>query len=102
VGIEFLLNGAMEALADTVGLRMSGLGAAVVDILHRQVQLIFVMLALAALFCAAIGEHAQQRDFLLLERRQYTVIEYVGGHQSIFCGRSLAKATLVYVSRNVC
>ena len=65
----------MEALADTVGLRPQPHQGPIFDILHRQVQLIFVMLALAALFCAAIGEHAQQRDFLLLEKRQYTVIE---------------------------
>jgi hypothetical protein len=31
----------------------------VVDILDSQVQLIFVMLALAAIFRAASGEHAQ-------------------------------------------
>ena len=37
----------MEALTDPIGLRMPGLSAAMVDILDRQVQLVFVMLALA-------------------------------------------------------
>ena len=73
----------MEALTDAIGLRMPGLGAAVVDILDREVQLIFVVLALASVFRAAIGEHAQQRDVLFLEERQHAVIEHVGSDESV-------------------
>jgi hypothetical protein len=45
------------------------------DILDRQVQLILVVLTLAAVFRSTIGEHAQQRNFLLLEERQHAVVE---------------------------
>jgi hypothetical protein len=34
----------MEALADAVGLRALGLGAGVVDVLDRQIELVFVVL----------------------------------------------------------
>ena len=44
--IEFVKHGAVEALADAVGLRALGLGAGVVDILHRQVEFVFVPLRL--------------------------------------------------------
>src|SRR5438552_15006341 len=40
--IEFLQDGFVEALTDAVGLRASRLGAAVVDVLHGQVELVFV------------------------------------------------------------
>ena len=50
-------QGLVEALADAVGLRRAGLGAAVIDILDGQVQLIFVMFARPAVFGAAIGQH---------------------------------------------
>ena len=56
--VELILQGLVEALADPVGLRMAGLGAAVIDILDGQVQLIFVMFARPAVFSAAIGQHS--------------------------------------------
>ena len=39
--VELVQHGAMEAFADAVGLRALGLGAAVIDILDRQVELVF-------------------------------------------------------------
>ena len=39
------------------------------------------MLALAAVFRAAIGEHAQQRNLVLFEERQDAVVEQIGGDQ---------------------
>jgi len=80
-GVKLFLDGAMEAFADTVGLRVASLGAAVVDVLHRQVQFVLVVLALAAIFRATIGEHAQQRNFVLLEERQHTVVEQISRDQ---------------------
>ena len=50
-------HGAMEALADAVGLRALGFGAAVIDVFDREVELVIVALA-AAEFGAAIGQHA--------------------------------------------
>src|SRR6476660_3794051 len=38
--VEFVEDGAMEALANTIGLRALGLGAAVVDVLDGQIELI--------------------------------------------------------------
>src|SRR4029079_11957420 len=57
--VELVEHGAMEALADTVGLRALGLGAGVVDVLDRQVELVFVALAAAELG-AAVGQHPTQ------------------------------------------
>src|SRR5438874_7875257 len=60
--IEFLQDGFVEALTDAVGLRASRLGAAVVDVLHGQVELVFVRLGGAAEFRAAVGQHASVLD----------------------------------------
>jgi hypothetical protein len=52
--VEFVEDGAMEALANTIGLRAFGLGAAVVDVLDGQIELVLVALG-AAKLGAAIG-----------------------------------------------
>src|SRR5205823_8653850 len=45
--VELVEHGSMETLADAVGLRALCLGAAVIDVLDRQVELIFVAFAAA-------------------------------------------------------
>ena len=52
--IKLILDGAMETLADAVGLRALGLGPGVVDVLDRQVKLVFVAVAATELG-AAVG-----------------------------------------------
>jgi hypothetical protein len=48
----------MKPLDDAVGLRALGLGAGVVDVLHRQIELVFVALGVTAILRAPIGEQA--------------------------------------------
>ena len=55
--VELVEDGAMEALANAIGLRALGLGAAVVDVLNGEIELVFVALG-AAKLGAAIGQHA--------------------------------------------
>src|SRR5215212_1137019 len=75
--IELVEHGAMETLADAVGLRALGLGAGVVDVLDRQVELVFVAVAAAELG-AAVGQHARQPDAVLVIERHDPVIEDLG------------------------
>ena len=84
----------METFTDAVGLRVPSFGPAVVDVLYRQIQLILVMLALAALFGAAISEHPQQRDVMFLEEGQHAVIEQVGRHQRVLAVIEFGKSYL--------
>jgi hypothetical protein len=44
---------------------------------------VLVVLALAAVLGAAIGEHAEERNLIFLEERQYAVVEQVGGDQGV-------------------
>ena len=67
--VELVEHGAMEALADAVGLRALGLGAAVVDVLDREIELIFVAFA-AAKLGATIGQHARQANAVLVVERE--------------------------------
>jgi hypothetical protein len=53
-----------ETLAHGIGLRTFDLGAGVIDILDRQVQLVFVVFGPTAVFCAAISQHPLQRHAL--------------------------------------
>src|SRR5256886_17247743 len=56
--VELVQDGAMEALADSVRLWALGLGAAVIDVLDREIELVIVALG-AAKLGAAIGQHAR-------------------------------------------
>jgi hypothetical protein len=69
----------VEPLDDTVGLRAAGLGAGVVDVLDRQVELVFVPVVGAAELGAAVGEQPLQRHAVLLEERDDPVVEQIGG-----------------------
>ena len=66
------------ALVDHISsLRALGLGAAVVDVLDGQIELVFVALGAAELG-AAIGQHARQADAVLVIKRHHPIIEDLG------------------------
>src|SRR5207237_10802204 len=56
--VELVQDSAMEALADSVRLWALGLGAAVIEVLDREIELVIVALG-AAKLGAAIGQHAR-------------------------------------------
>jgi hypothetical protein len=85
----------MEALADAVGLWVPDLGPTVVDILDRQVQLVLVMLTLAAIFRTAIREHAQQRTFCSSKNGSTRSLSISAATRAFLRSYSFAKATLV-------
>src|SRR3974377_287010 len=58
--IELVEHGLVEALDDAVGLRALGLGSGVVDVLDRQIELVFVAGVGSALFRPSGGERGVQ------------------------------------------
>src|SRR5499433_3640114 len=75
--IELIQYSAMEALTDSIGLRALGLGAAVINVLDGEVELVFMALG-PTKFGAAIGQHARQPDTVLVIERHHPVIENLG------------------------
>src|SRR5437773_8051144 len=75
--VELVEDGAMKALANAIGLRALGLGAAVVDVLNGEIELVFMALG-AAKLGAAIGQHARQTDAVLVIKRHHPIIEDLG------------------------
>src|SRR5262245_39814540 len=63
--VELVEQRLVEALADAIGLRAARLGARVIDVLDRQVELVLVRLRLAAELGAAVGEHTAHRNLAL-------------------------------------
>jgi hypothetical protein len=82
--IEFILHCAVEPFTDAVGLRRLSSRSAVINVFHRQIELIFVMLTLAAVLGSAIGQNAQQRNLLLFKEGQDAIIQQIGRNQRIF------------------
>ena len=84
----------MEAFTDAVRLRALGLGARVIDVLDREVELVFVPFGIATELAAAVSQHAQELDIVLLEERQHTVIEQIGRRDGRLAVVELGKAYL--------
>jgi hypothetical protein len=47
----------------------------VIDILDGEIELVVVMLGVAAILCAAICQHPAQHNAVLLEERQHPIIQ---------------------------
>ena len=76
--VELVQHGLVEALCDSVRLRALGLGAAVIDVLDREIELVFVPLRVAAILRAPVGEDAQQRHAVLVEEGDHPVVQKLG------------------------
>src|SRR6516164_11713858 len=76
--VESVEHGLVEALTDAVGLRALGLGARVIDVLNREIELVLVSFGIAAELTPAIGQDAEKLDVVVLEYRQHSIIEQIG------------------------
>jgi hypothetical protein len=72
--VELIEQGLVETLYEAKGLRALGLRATVIDVLHGQVQLILVPLGIAAVLCAPVSEHTQERNLVLVKERHHSVV----------------------------
>src|SRR5262244_2507326 len=86
--IELIQYSAMEALTDSIGLRALGLGAAVINVLDREVELVFMALG------PAIGQHARQPDTVLVIERHHPVVEDLGSRDRGLAVIEFGKADL--------
>src|SRR6201982_44431 len=75
--IELTEHRLVEPLNDAIRLRALGLGARMVDILERQIELVFVVLGVAAIFRAAIGQHAAEPYIPRIIERHDAIVEEV-------------------------
>src|SRR6516165_1166994 len=92
--IELVERGLVEAFTDAVRLRALGLGARVIDVLDCQIQLVLVPFGIAAELAAAVSQHAQELDIVLLEEWQHAVIEQIGRRDGHLAVIELGKAYL--------
>src|ERR1700691_5355232 len=75
--IELIEHRLVEPLDDAIRLRDLGLGARMVDILERQVELIFVVLGVAAIFRAAISQHAAEPHLPRIIERHDAIVDEI-------------------------
>src|SRR6266487_5344899 len=76
--VELVEHDLVEALADAVGLRALGRGPRMVDVLDGKLELVLVMLWIAAIFRAPIGQHPAYGNAVVLEDRQPAVAQTRG------------------------
>lgn len=78
---ELIAHGLGKPLHDSVGLGTLDLGAGMIDIFHRHIQLILMGVRTGAILRAPIWQNPAQRDFMGLKERADLVIEQLGGCQ---------------------
>jgi hypothetical protein len=61
---------------------MSRFGFCMLNIIDRQVQLVVVRFRFAAIFGAAVGEHANDAHALFVHERQYAIIEQISSSEA--------------------
>lgn len=74
----------MKPLADAIGLRTFRFCACVVNPFEVQVQRKLVMLAVAAVLAAPVGQYPEQWNTVFFVPRQHPVIEHVSGSDGVF------------------
>ena len=67
----------MEALANTIGLRITNLGACVLDIINGQIELLIMTVSLATIFRTSVYQNTQHRKLFRSIERQHTVVQQV-------------------------
>src|SRR5215472_9621141 len=75
--VKLIQDGAMEALANSIGLRAFGFGSAVINVFEGEIELVFMALGTAKLG-ATIGQHARQPDTVFIVEGHHPVIEDLG------------------------
>lgn len=83
--VELIQQGFVETLADAIGLRAARFCPRVIDVLNRQVELIFMPIMGAAEFRAAISQDAIYPQPVLVKKGYHPIIEQIG-----CCQRCLA------------
>src|SRR6186713_298128 len=77
--VELVEHGFVEALADAVGLRALCLGPRMIDVLNGKIKLVLMMLRIATIFRAPVGQHPAEGNAMAFEERQHTVVQDLGG-----------------------
>ena len=81
--VELLQDRLVKAFTDSVGLRALGFRLRMIDVLDGKIELVLVMIPLSTVLGSAIGEHAKQRNALLVEEGHDAIVEYVRSGQRV-------------------
>ena len=68
----------MEAFTDSIRLRALGLGPRMIDVCYGKMELVFMMLGIAAIFGAAIGQQASELHLFLIEQGHDAIVHEIG------------------------
>src|ERR1700749_5084553 len=79
--IELVEHGLVKSLDDSVGLWRTSFGTGVINVLHGQIELIFVMLGVSAVLGTPVSQNASERNTVAVEERHDAIIEQVGCRQ---------------------
>src|SRR6202045_4267031 len=75
--IELVEDGLVKALDNAICLWALRLGPRMVNVFHREIKLVVVMLGIAAIFRAAVGRHTAEPHLLFVEERQDAIVQEI-------------------------
>src|SRR3984893_1445364 len=76
--VELVEDGLVKALDNAIRLWALRLGPRMVNVFHREIKLVVVMLGIAAIFRAAVGQHTAEPHLLFVEERQDAIVQEIG------------------------
>ena len=85
----------MEAFADAVGLRMPGLGTAMIDILQCQIKTVLMTLPLAVVLCTPVCEYRSSGKPCSSKNGSTLSLSISAAVKAFLRSYNLAKATLL-------
>src|SRR5262245_41924015 len=77
--IKLVQQRLVETFANAVRLRPPCLRARVIDVLNSKIELVLVVVRLAAELSAAVGEHATDGNLVFVEEWHHPIVHQVGG-----------------------
>jgi len=77
--VELVEDRLVKALDNSIRLWALGFGPGMIDVFDGQVEFVFVVLGVAAIFRAPVGQNAAEFDLLLLEEGHDAIVDEIGG-----------------------
>src|SRR5215471_19722710 len=79
--VELVQQRLVETLANAIRLRAPRLRSRVIDVLDGQIELVLVVVRLAAELRSSVSEHATDGNFVFVEERHHPIVHQVGGSE---------------------
>ena len=92
--IEFVLDGSIESLTNTVCLRTFSLDFGMIHVFYGRIKFVLVSFPVSAIFSSSVREHTHKFQIVLFEKRNNPIIKHIGGNKCVLAIIQLCEPNL--------